>query len=123
MRRDYIRNHKDLFWCRKKRTLMLSFHQMRLQSRNDIGALGSGLLGLTGLSLLLFPPSSQTGLQGTAERDRILLGILFFTLSLAAQIILVIPTRARVVWVIRATCSLVLLYLSFLSMRSGLYPQ
>jgi putative nucleotidyltransferase with HDIG domain len=96
---------------------------MRLQSKNDLGALGSGLLGITGLSLLLFQRSSQTGFQEAAGNLLGLLGVSCFILSLVTQIMLVVPARPGLESAIRGLCGLVLLFLSLAAAKAGLHPQ
>src|SRR5688572_29187690 len=96
---------------------------MSLQSKNDLSILGSGLLGLTGLSLLLFQSSIQKGFQGLSSGILIALGVLCFILSLASQMMLVTQISATRESIIRACGSLVLLYFSGISIKAGLYPE
>ncbi len=96
---------------------------MRLQSKNDLSILGSGLLGLTGLSLLLFQSSIQRGFQGISRESLIAWGVLCFILSLTIQMMLVIQVPAIRESITRACCSLALLYFSGISIKAGLYLE
>jgi putative nucleotidyltransferase with HDIG domain len=96
---------------------------MRLRTRNDLSILGSGLLGLIGLSLLLFPPSPREGLQGLPWGALIALGAVCFTLSLGTQMLLVLELTRPYESIIRAGSILMLFYFSGLSMNEGFYPE
>src|SRR5258706_9709324 len=123
LRTDYIRNRLEAFGVEKNEFLCYPLQLMKVQLKNDLSAFSSSLLGLTGLSLLLFRSSSWTGFQDLPWWGLVLLGILCFALSLFIQMMLSIKMETNREAIIRTCAGLTLFILFGISITVGHYLE
>src|SRR5258706_654086 len=123
LRTDYIRNRFEAFGVEKHEFLCYPLQLMKVQLKNDLSAFSSSLLGLTGLSLLLFRSSSWTGFQDLPWWGLVLLGILCFALSLFIQMMLSIKMETNREAIIRTCAGLTLFILFGISLTVGHYLE
>jgi hypothetical protein len=103
--------------------LMLSSNSMKLTSNNNLNALSSGILGVTGASLLLIPSHLKIVVSDQLSGVIVLLGISSYTIALWQQIVFVLQTPYKRIPFLRSISAISLFIFTWLYILAGCFAE
>lgn len=103
--------------------LMLSSKSMKPTSSNNLNALSSGILGVTGVSLLLIPSHLKVVIADQVNGVIVLLGIFSYAIALWLQIAVVLQTPQKRTLVPRSISAIVLFIFTWMYVRAGYFAE
>ncbi len=102
---------------------MLSSNSMKHASKNNLNALSSGLLGVTGASLLLIPSHLKIVVSDQLNGATLLLGILSYAIALWLQIVVVLQAQQKRILLLRCVSALFLFIFAWIYIRAGCFAE
>ena len=96
---------------------------MKLASNTNLNALSSGLLGVTGISLLLIPSHLEVVITDQLNGVIILLGILSYAIALGQQISVVLQTSQKRILFLQGISAISLFIFTWMYIRAGCFVE
>jgi len=106
---------------RKNLPLMLCYTTMRNSSENDLNALSSWMLGITGISLLLIPSHFMLTGSGIPYWGLAILGFFCYLAAISNQVLFVLKSRQNRTPFYRSASILLMLILTLLFIKLGYF--
>ena len=96
---------------------------MKYSAENDLNALSSGILWLTGICLLLIPNHLSRIFGGAAGWGVIALGMIFFTVALANQVLFVLSFHQKRISFLRGISAFLLFVFAVIFIRADFFVE